>query len=67
MIVDPFTNQGGRGFSDRLVKTYSGGYFDLRPTAESKMRKLEADKHRKRKVDPDGESENMTKDNGEEQ
>ena len=50
MIVDPLTKNGGRGFEDRLVKTYTQGYFDLVPTAESQMRKLKASKHRKGKA-----------------
>ena len=64
MIVDPLTKEGGRGFKDRLVKTYSEGHMDLEPTAESQMRKLIASKHRKKKVDP--ESEYSTKDEEEE-
>ena len=59
MIVDPLTKNGGRGFEDRLVRSYTEGYLDLTPTAESQMRKLKASKHRKRKSeledDPQGE------------
>ena len=51
MICDPLTKSGGRGFADRLVETYSSGYMDLKPTAESKRRKMKASKSRKRKAE----------------
>ena len=44
MICDPLTKAGGKGFADRLIPTYTSGYMDLKPTAESQLRKLTASK-----------------------
>ena len=51
MLGDPLAKAGGKGFSNRLVETYGSGYFDLKPTTESQMRKMKASKSRRKQAE----------------
>ena len=47
MLCDPLTKEGKPGFANRLIEAYTTGVFSTRPTAESEMRKMKAQKARK--------------------
>ena len=47
MLCDPLTKEGKPGFADKLIEAYTTGRFSTKPTVESEMRKLKAQKARK--------------------
>ena len=49
MICDPLTKVGGKGFDARLQDCMMTGQLDLEPTVESTLKKLRAQKQRKKK------------------
>ena len=51
MICDSLTKPGNASFADRLTTTMATGLLDLRATAESQLKKMAAQKGRKKKAE----------------